>query len=83
MTLFRPATGEVRAKGVTLEKGARMDVFAAAMLGQLEIVQAILKAFSGTRELQDPHGIPLLDHAKAGGEEAAVVAAFLQATGLA
>ena len=66
-----------------LEKGARMDVFAAAMLGQLEIVQAILKAFPGTRELQGPHGIPLLDHAKAGGEEAAAVAAFLQAPDLA
>ena len=27
-----------------LEKGARMDIFAAAMLGELEVVQAILVA---------------------------------------
>jgi hypothetical protein len=61
-----------------LEKGARMDIFAAAMLGQVEIVQAILKAFPGACHLRGPHGIPLLDHAKAGGQEAAPVVELLQ-----
>ncbi len=61
-----------------LEKGARMDIFAAAMLGQLEIVQAILKAFPDARRLRGPHGIPLLAHAIAGGQEAVPVVDFLQ-----
>jgi hypothetical protein len=55
-----------------------MDIFAAAMLGQAEIVQAILKAFPDARYLRGPHGIPLLNHAKAGGEEGAPVVALLQ-----
>jgi hypothetical protein len=61
-----------------LEKGARLDIFAAAMLGQVEIVQAILKAFPEARHLRGPHGIPLLNHAQAGGDEAAGVVAILQ-----
>jgi hypothetical protein len=61
-----------------LEKGARLDIFAAAMLGQVEIVQAILKAFPGARHLRGPHSISLLNHAQAGGDEAAEVVAILQ-----
>ncbi|HZS77259.1 MAG TPA: ankyrin repeat domain-containing protein [Ktedonobacteraceae bacterium] len=61
-----------------LERGARMDIFAAAMLGHVEIVQAILKAYPAARHLRGPHGIPLLDHAKAGGQEAAGVVELLQ-----
>jgi hypothetical protein len=61
-----------------LEKGARLDIFAAAMLGQVEIVQAVLKAFPEARHLRGPHGIPLLNHAQAGGDEAAEVVAILQ-----
>jgi hypothetical protein len=48
------------------------------MLGQVEIVQAILKAFPDACHLRGPHGIPLLDHAKAGGQEAAPVVELLQ-----
>jgi hypothetical protein len=55
-----------------------MDIFAAAMLGQTEIVQAILKIFPETRHLRGPHGIPLLNHALAGGDETAEVVAILQ-----
>ncbi|GHO88408.1 ankyrin repeat domain-containing protein [Dictyobacter formicarum] len=61
-----------------LEKGARIDIFAAAMLGQVEIVQAILQAFPHARHLRGPHGISLLDHAKAGGEEASFIVKLLQ-----
>ncbi len=60
-----------------LDKGARMDIFAAAMLGHLEIVQAILKAFPEARSLHGPHGISLLEHAKIGGKEAAAVLELL------
>ncbi|MBO0780300.1 MAG: ankyrin repeat domain-containing protein [Ktedonobacteraceae bacterium] len=63
---------------VLLDRGARMDIFAVAMLGHVEIVQAMLKAFPNARHARGPHGIPLLDHAQAGGPEAAHVAELLQ-----
>lgn len=61
-----------------LENGARMDIFAAAMLGQVEIVRVMLEAFPDARQLRGPHGIPLLAHAKAGGQEAAAVVDLLE-----
>jgi len=61
-----------------LARGARMDIFAAAMLGEVEIVEAILKVFPDARHSRGPHGIPLLDHARAGGQEAALVVELLQ-----
>ena len=61
-----------------LERGARIDIFAAAMLGQVEIVLAILKAFPDARDQRGPHGIALLAHAKGGGPEAASVVELLQ-----
>src|SRR5262249_9220048 len=59
-----------------LARGARLDVFAAAMLGKLEIIGAVLAAFPDALQVRGPHGIPLLEHAKAGGAEAAPVVAF-------
>jgi hypothetical protein len=64
-----------------LEHGARMDLFAAAMLGKLEVVQAALEAFPGAIHVAGPHGITLLAHAKAGGAEAADIAAYLEELG--
>ena len=61
-----------------LAHGARLDLFAAAMLGEVEIVRAILGAFPELRRASGPHGIPLLAHAQAGGEEAAAVVRLLQ-----
>ncbi len=52
-----------------LERGARMDVFAAAMLGETEIVRAMLVSFPELRDARGPHGIPLIAHAEAGGDE--------------
>src|SRR2546421_5962834 len=52
---------------ILLEKGARIDIFAAAMLGQVEIVRTMLQAFPEMRHGPGPHGIPLLNHAQAGG----------------
>lgn len=46
-----------------LGHGARMDVFAAAMLDEVEIVRALLPL---QREARGPHGIPLRAHAEAG-----------------
>jgi hypothetical protein len=62
-----------------LEHGARKDVFAAAMLGEVEIVRAMLDADPTLREARGPHGIPLLAHAEAGGEHAREVVELLQA----
>jgi hypothetical protein len=61
-----------------LEQGARLDLFAAAMLGKLEIVRATLEAFPAALHVPGPHGIPLIAHAKAGGEAAADVLAYLE-----
>lgn len=61
-----------------LENGARLDLFAAVMLGKLDIVRATLEAFPAAIQTPGPHGIPLICHAKAGGEEAKLVLEFLK-----
>jgi hypothetical protein len=61
-----------------LGQGARIDLFAAAMLGQLDIVKATLAAFPAMRNSLGPHGIPLIAHAKAGGAAAEPVLRFLE-----
>src|SRR5918998_4928498 len=63
-----------------LERGARIDVFAAAMLGETEIVRAVLAAYPEARDVPGPHGIPLVEHARAGGEEAGEVLELLETT---
>ncbi len=55
-----------------LERGARMDVFCAAMLGKITIVKAFLEDDPKVIDLRGPHGIPLIAHAKAGKQEAVV-----------
>ncbi|GDX41292.1 hypothetical protein LBMAG21_15840 [Armatimonadota bacterium] len=60
-----------------LEKGARMDIFVAAMLGELKIVKAMLDVFPNLLQSPGPHGIPLLAHAKAGGDTAKPVQDYL------
>ena len=44
---------------VLLAHGARLDVFAAAMLGEIEIVRAVVTAHPAMRDAKGPHGIPL------------------------
>jgi hypothetical protein len=61
-----------------LEHGARMDVFAAAMLGEIAIVRAMLEAQPELHNARGPHGISLVAHAEAGGERARDVLALLQ-----
>jgi hypothetical protein len=61
-----------------LEHGARKDVFAAAMLGEVDVVRAMLEAQPGLRDARGPHGIPLRAHAEAGGEQAREVLDLLQ-----
>ena len=61
-----------------LENGARLDLFAAAMLGRLEIVKATLEAYPEAVNILGPHGIPLIAHAQAGGSEAIEVYEYLK-----
>ena len=63
---------------VLLASGARIDVFAAAMLGELEIVKSALTAFPDALKTPGPHGIPLIAHAKMGGEKAEPVLKYLE-----
>lgn len=64
--------------GALLAADARLDVFAAAMLGRLEIVRAVLEAFPEALHVPGPHGIPLIRHAEVGGEAAKPVLAYLR-----
>jgi hypothetical protein len=61
-----------------LEHNARMDIFAATMLGRLEIVQAAVDAFPNIVRVPGPHGIPLVVHAEKGGTPAKDVLEFLR-----
>jgi hypothetical protein len=61
-----------------LEHGARLDLFAAAMLGNLDIVRATVETYPDVIDTPGPHGIPLIAHAQAGGREAVQVNEFLK-----
>ncbi len=61
-----------------LARGARIDLFAAAMLGNLEIVKATLNAYPEQIDAKGPHGIPLVVHAQMGGREAEKVLTYLR-----
>jgi len=58
-----------------IERGARVDIFAAAMLGAVDAVRALLDAFPPLLHASGPHGIPLRAHAEKG-EAAGVLALF-------
>ena len=81
---FETALGAASPMGHTeianylLENGARLDLFAAAMLGKLEIVKAALAVYPNAVNIPGPHGISLIAHAQAGGEDAKSVLEFLE-----
>jgi hypothetical protein len=66
-------TGQKDIAEFLLSSGARIDLFAAAMLGKLEIVKAILTDDPGAIGRAGPHGIPLIAHARVGGADNEVV----------
>ncbi len=61
-----------------LEHNARLDIFAATMLGKLDIVKATVAAFPNIVRVPGPHGIPLIVHAEKGGPTAKQVLEFLR-----
>lgn len=64
-----------------IASGARVDLFAAAMLGWTEVVRGFVEASQGVQRTLGPHGITLLAHAKAGGERAAETLNYLESLG--
>lgn len=74
-------TGRREIAEVLLAHGARPSIFSAAMLGQLDVVKAFIAARPGIQRTLGPHSIPLLQHARAGGPDAAPVAAYLESLG--
>ena len=61
-----------------LENNARMDLYAAAMLGRLDIIKAAASAFPNILRVPGPHKIPLIAHAEKGGADAVAVVQFLR-----
>jgi hypothetical protein len=74
-------TGRREIADILLAHGARISIFAAAMLGQLDVVKALVAARPGVQRTMGPHGITLMAHANAGGPEAAAVVKYLEAVG--
>ncbi len=75
------AASHVGQRGIALfllEQGARIDIFAAAMLGMTDVVRAFVAAQPSIQRNLGPHGIPLLAHARAGGKQAAETFAYLE-----
>jgi hypothetical protein len=60
-----------------LERGAPLDLFAAAMLGELGVVRGALEARPALARVPGPHRIPLLAHAQAGGPAAKHVVEYI------
>jgi len=61
-----------------LEKGARLDIFCAAMLGQLEAVKSFLTLQPKLIDARGPHGFTLHFHAQVGGKQSEKVLDYLQ-----
>lgn len=74
-------TGRREIAEFLLASGARIDIYAAAMLGHLDVVKGLIEAQPGIQRTRGPHGIPLLAHATAGGDKAASVAEYLKKLG--
>ena len=60
-----------------IDRGAPLDLFAAAMLGELAIVRAALETRPSLARVPGPHGIPLVAHAQAGGAAATAVLEYV------
>jgi hypothetical protein len=61
-----------------LDRGARIDIFCAAMMGRLDAVKSILTLEPKLIDAKGPHGFTLHFHAQVGGKEAEPVLDYLQ-----
>src|SRR5262245_23040124 len=64
--------------GFLLEKGARIDIFCAAMMGLLDAVKACLALQPKLIDAKGPHGFTLHFHAQVGGKDSEAVLDYLQ-----
>ena len=70
--------GERDTVEMLLKRGARADLFCAAMLGQLAIVRGWIELQPSLIDATGPHGFTLHFHAQIGGDDAADTLAYLQ-----
>jgi len=78
------AAGHVGNKEIAdylLSKGARYNIFLAAMYGNLDMVRNVLTAQPQLLNAKGPHGLTLLHHANKGGANAKPVADYLSSLG--
>jgi hypothetical protein len=61
-----------------LERGARIDIFCAAMMGQLDAVKSFLTLQPKLIDAKGPHGFTLHFHAQVGGKGSEKVLDYLQ-----
>src|SRR5262245_44845413 len=61
-----------------LDRGARIDIFCAAMMGRLDAVKWFLTLEPKLMEAKGPHGFTLHFHAQVGGKDAEPVLDYLQ-----
>jgi hypothetical protein len=61
-----------------LERGARINLFCAAMMGQLDAIKAFLTLQPKLIDAKGPHGFSLHFHAQVGGKESENVLDYLQ-----
>jgi hypothetical protein len=61
-----------------LDRGARIDIFCAAMLGQIDAVRSFLTLQPRLIDAKGPHGFSLHFHAQVGGKESENVLDYLQ-----
>ena len=61
-----------------LSRGARIDIFCAAMMGQLDAVKAFLTLQPSLIDARGPHGFSLHFHAQIGGDTSATTLDYLQ-----
>ncbi len=74
-------TGRREIAELLIENGAPPTLYSATMLGQLDIVKAIVAASPGAQRQRGPHSLSLMVHAKNGGPRAAAVVQFLESLG--
>lgn len=75
-------TGGREIAGYLLSKGARPSLYAAGMLGQLEVVKAFLAINPQAHLVPGPHGFTLLHCVKKGGDAAKPIFDWLLAQGV-
>ena len=75
-------TGQREIAGYLLGQGARLDLYAAAMLGQLDFVKVVMSINPRAHEIPGPHGFTVLHCARQGGAEARPVHDWLLAQGV-